>query len=192
MGEIPSTLKTHTITLKHEELVLRPLAENDWHVLHAWHNDPDVLYFSEGDNITQWSLEDIQSLYRSLSQNALLFILKVQGKPVGDGWLQRMNLSRILKRYPDQDCRRIDLAIGEKSLWGHGYGTQTIQLLTQLAFDLGVDAVFGIDIADYNPRSRRAFEKVGYQLDQVITGAPGAKARETYDLIIRRDTQKQE
>ena len=35
-----------------------------------------------------------------------------------------MNLQRIVAQFPDKDLRRIDLMIGEKELWGCGYGTE--------------------------------------------------------------------
>lgn len=80
--------------------------------------------------------------------------------------------------------------IGEKSLWGQGYGTETIQLLTAYALDEGADAVFGCDIWEYNPASLRAFEKAGYRLDAEIALPPGRKAERCYDLVIKSKHQK--
>ena len=81
-----------------------------------------------------------------------------------------MNLERILSRYPkEMDLRRIDLTIGEKEFWDQGWGTRMIALLTQFGFQkCNADAIFGCDVGDYNPRSRRAFEKNGYVIDRVI------------------------
>jgi RimJ/RimL family protein N-acetyltransferase len=96
-----------------------------------------------------------------------------------------MNLERILQRYPDQDCRRIDLMIGEKTLWGKGLGTRTIRLLTRFAFEQEkVDYVFGCDIADYNPRSQKAFQKAGYQIATRIEQSLGSKAQYLYDFVL--------
>ncbi len=107
----------------------------------------------------------IQDIYRTVSQSALCFIIEHQGRSIGECWLQRMNLERVLREYPGFDLRRIDLMIGEKALWGQGLGTEVIRLLTDLAFHHEkADYVFGVDIADYNPRSRRAFEKNDYRL----------------------------
>jgi len=52
--------------------------------------------------------------YIGISKNAFCFIIEVDGKPVRECWLQRMNLKRILEKYPRLDCRRIDLIIGKK------------------------------------------------------------------------------
>ena len=53
--------------------------------------------------------------------------------------------------------------IGEKGYWGQGIGTKVIYLLTEYAINNGVDVVTAFDINDYNSRSIRAFESVGYQ-----------------------------
>mgnify|MGYP006298072271 CR=1 FL=1 len=98
-----------------------------------------------------------------------------------------MNLERILKQYSGLDYRRIDLMIGEKDAWGHGYGTETIRLLTEFAFiQEKADRVFGCGIADYNPASLKAFQKNGYQIAAQIAQPPGRKAQTCIDVMIPR------
>jgi aminoglycoside 6'-N-acetyltransferase len=177
-------LREHDIVLRGEKVVLRPMTEGDWDTLLKWNSDPEVLYFSEDDDVTSYSLEDIQGIYRGVSQSAFCFIIELDGRPIGECWLQRMNLKRILDKYPGRDCRRIDLMIGEKDLWGRGLGTDVIQTLTRFGFEKeGADLIFGCGIADYNPRSRRAFEKVGYELDAEIELPAGRKAQYEYDVV---------
>ena len=60
----------------------------------------------------------MQTIYRWISTRAHCFIMEVGGNPIGECWLQRMNLQRIVAQFPDKDLRRIDLMIGEKELWG--------------------------------------------------------------------------
>jgi RimJ/RimL family protein N-acetyltransferase len=169
------------------------MSETDWDVLARWNSDPEVLWYAEGDDVTSRPLEDVQGIYREVSQTGFCFIIEVGGWPIGECWLQEMNRDRILSRYPGKDCRRIDLTIGEKQMWGRGYGTDTISVLTRFGFeDEGADLIFACGVADYNPRSRRAFEKVGYAVDQCIENPPGTKARCEYDLVLsRRDYFKQ-
>lgn len=128
-------LRTHTIVLHGEFVTLRPLTEDDWDILLAWNSDPEVLYSTEGDDVSAYDLKTVQLIYRSVSQNAFCFIMEVEGQPIGEGWLQRINIERIQTKYPDQDCRRIDLMIGEKQFWGQGLGTDTIRTLTRFGFD---------------------------------------------------------
>lgn len=179
-------LKIHSVILKGHGVKLRPLTEADWPVLQAWNSDPEVLYFSEGADIQAYNLDQVKSIYRSVSQNALCFMIELDGRPIGEAWLQRMNLERILVDYPGYDLRRIDLMIGEKSLWGRGLGTEVIRLLTDLAFQQeGADYVFAVGIADYNFRSQRAFQKNDYRLVGRIPQPAGAKSKINIDLAIK-------
>jgi RimJ/RimL family protein N-acetyltransferase len=181
-------LREHTITLLGEVVVLRPMMEDDWGVLLKWNSDPEVLYFCEGDDITSWELEPMQEMYRGISQNAFCFIVELEGQPIGECWLQRMNLDRVLDKYPGVDCRRIDLMIGEKHLWGQGLGTDVICTLTRFGFEeQNADMIFGCSIADYNLRSLRAFQRVGYKVDAKVEQRPGKKAQYEVDVVISRE-----
>jgi len=163
------------------------MTEADWNVLLKWNNDPEVLYYSEGGNITSRSLPDMQKMYRGVSRQAYVFMIELYDRPIGECWLQRMNLERVNCRFPGLDVRRIDLTIGEKDWWGRGWGTRIIRLLTRFAFEeCSVDILYEPEIADYNPRSRRAFEKNGFVVDQVIPQPEGMKAKAGYDMILTR------
>jgi len=151
-------LRGHDVTLRGAGIALRPMTEGDWDVLLRWNSDPEVLYFAEGDDVACRSLEEVQEIYREVSQTAFCFIAEFDGEPIGECWLQKMNLERILKKYPGRDCRRIDLTIGEKELWGQGNGTEMIRLLTRFAFEEEkADMVFGC--GDCRTKTRLAPDK---------------------------------
>ena len=179
-------LRGHNVTLNGEKVTLRPMTESDWETLLRWNSDPEVLWFSEDDDVRSRSLEDVQGIYREVSQTGFCFIIEVDGRPIGECWLQQMNVDRILSRHPNRDCRRIDLTIGEKDQWGRGYGTDAIRTLTRFGFEEeGTDLIFGLAY-DYNPRSRRAFEKAGYVENQRVEEPVGEKSRWSYDLLQRK------
>lgn len=180
-------LRTHNATLVGSQVTLRPMTEDDWDLLHRWNNDPEVLYYAEGADVTERSLVDTQEIYRHASQTCYCFIIMTGGTPIGECWLQAMNLARILEQYAKQSCWRIDLMIGEKAYWGKGLGTEIIRMLTRFGFEQkSADLIFGCDIADYNPRSRRAFEKAGYQLAGLRREPSGHKAQVSSDLMVSR------
>ena len=192
-------LRQHDVALEGQtprgvSVRLRPMTEGDWDILFKWNNDPKVLYYSEGDDVTGYTLEDVQDLYRGVSSNAFCFVIEADGKPIGECWLQRMNLERILAdsehplKYPDLDCRRVDLMIGEKQVWGQGIGTEVIRLLTEFGFAKeGADRIFGCDVVDYNIRSRKAFQRVGYEIISRIEHEPGGKAEYGCDLVLTKE-----
>jgi RimJ/RimL family protein N-acetyltransferase len=179
-------LREHNVILHGASITLRPLTEQDWDVLLAWHQDPDVLYFSEGNEVSAYTLDDIQGIYREASQRAFCFMIEFCGRSIGEGWLQAMNVDRILTRHPTQDCRRIDLMIGEKVYWGRGLGSDSIRTLTRFGFEVeSADRIYGL-VGDYNRRSIGAFQKVGYQIEAEVPEPPGFKAKSCYDLVMTR------
>lgn len=186
-------LKQHNVILEGEtpkgrSIRLRPMTEDDWDILLKWNSDPEVFYYVEAANVTAHTLEVVQEIYRSTSQNAFCFIIELEGKPVGDCSLQKMNIKRILQKYPNLDCRRIGIMIGEKEYWGQGIGTEAIRLLTEFGFlKQGAGMIFGAGIPDYNPRSLRAFQKAGYKIVLKIEERPGSKANYIQDLALTRD-----
>jgi RimJ/RimL family protein N-acetyltransferase len=185
-------LRKHDVVLEGQTkqgvpIRLRPLAEGDWDLLFRWNNDPQVLYYAEGDDVTARTMAEVQDLYYYVCRLAFCFIIEASSRPVGECWLQEMNLERVLSRHPGRDCRRIDLMIGETAAWEQGIGTEVIRLLTWFGFAaVGADEIYGCDVADYNVRSRRAFERVGYVLVAENPQPPGAKAGVTYDLVLSR------
>jgi RimJ/RimL family protein N-acetyltransferase len=163
------------------------LIEEDWDILAKWGRDPEVLYFTEGDDVKAYSLEEIQGVYRQTSRNAFCFLAELDGAPLGEGWLQKMNIREISERHPGKDLRRIDLSIGEKRLWGKGWGSKMIALLTGFGFDAeNAAAIYGL-VEGHNPRSRRAFEKNGYIMEREKTVPPGGKSAVSWELVLTRE-----
>lgn len=179
-------LRTHEATLQSGSVVLRPLTEDDWDLVLGWWNDPDIASYSDS-NKSPYGLSQVQEIVRNISESAFCFVIEFEGRPVGECWLQEMNLERILRRHPGLDCRRIDLEI-EKDYWGQGIGTATIRLLVNFGFEReGAGAIFAMDVADDNPRSRRAFEKAGFELYDTVEQPVGARASLSHDLVIWSD-----
>ncbi len=185
-------LREHCITLDGRAggltVRLRPMAEEDWGLLERWNSDPEVLYYAEGDDVAAWTPEEVRLIYRSVSQKAFCFIIEFDGEPVGECWLEDMNLDRIVREYPGKDVRRIDLMIGEKQHWGKGIGSLVIRMLTRFGFeDQKADLIYIPEVAGYNERSLRAFQKAGYRVVATIEGKPGRKARNSFDLLMTRE-----
>jgi RimJ/RimL family protein N-acetyltransferase len=185
-------LRYHDVVLEGQislggHIRLRSMTEGDWDLLLKWNNDPDVLYWAEGGDVTSRTLQEVQDLYRTVSRTAFCFVIEAVGVPVGECWLQEMNVARILEQHHSLDCRRIDLMIGEKQLWGQGIGTETIRLLTDFGFrQQSADALFGCFVNDNNPRSYRAFQRVGYHIIETLVCDPGRKSRFEYTLRLTR------
>ena len=164
-----SIIKPHDITLyggnDAYKIILRPLSDGYLPYLYKWNSDPEVLYWVEGEDVESYPPEVIHQIYGEISHNSLCFLVEVNGKAIGECWLQKMNLPNIKKMYTDNtDVRRIDMTIGEKSYWGKGIGTLFIGMLVKYAFEHEQVDVLHCFCEDYNIRSRRVFEKNGFTL----------------------------
>ena len=156
--------------------------EGDWAFLLKWNNDPEVMKYADHDDFGLSTVGEIQAIYRWISTHAHCFIIEAEGRSIGECWLQHMNLRRIVDQFLGQDLRRIDLMIGEKELWGRGYGTEAIALLVDFGFRYeAADAIFGIVSTD-NARSLRAFRKCGFSRHAMTHEEGGTSSR---DLVVR-------
>jgi len=158
---LPALLRRHDIQLHGERVSLRPMTEDDWDYVLAWNSDPEVLIWADCTDEVRPE-EETKAIYRGDSLFAYVFIIEVEGEPIGECWLQKMNLPDIIDQYPGRDLRRIDLMIGRKDLWGRGLGTDTIRTLAVFAFEQEkADGIFGL-VEAANIRSWRAFQKAGF------------------------------
>lgn len=65
----------------------------------------------------------------------------------------------------------VSIGIGERELWGKGYGTDAMNLILRYGFlELNLRRVT-LDTFSNNPRAIRAYEKVGFVHEGVIRGA---------------------
>ena len=170
-------LKPHDHHLQGEKVTLRPLTENDWHIIAEWETDPEVIYWADTDPVASRTIEETKQIFRTFSQIGDCFLIQYNGQFIGDCCLQDMNLVEILAKYPGKICRRVDLVIGVKTLWNHGLGTDIIHTLSRFAFEReNADIVFGL-VGDYNLRSQKAFLKAGYKLVSKIAEPADSRAR---------------
>ena len=181
---VVTELRIHEVELEDGLLRLRPFTEADWELAAAWQGDPRVLWFSEGGFVEDRPLAETQGIYRSVSQAADVFVIERDGVAVGDGWVQEMNVPRITSRFTARRTARVDLQLAH-DVWGEGVGTRAIRLMTRHAFDRGYDLVFGVDIADFNERSRRAFLRCGYVPWRRVRQPRGSKSAYVHDLVCR-------
>jgi RimJ/RimL family protein N-acetyltransferase/8-oxo-dGTP pyrophosphatase MutT (NUDIX family) len=161
---------------------LRPFREDDWEVVEPWVTDPRVLRFS--DFVEERSLAEVQAIYRGVAPTSELYVIERDGVPVGDGWLQEMNLPRVLDAFPGLRTSRIDLQLAY-DVWGQGVGSRAIRLMTARAFERGDDLVFAVGIGNFNERSRRAFLRCGYVPWRRVPQPERGEGAFGHDLICR-------
>lgn len=59
----------------------------------------------------------------------------------------------------------LGITIGEKQLWGQGYGSDALNALVDFGFGrLRLERIW-LDVYDYNQRARRSYEKCGFKVE---------------------------
>ncbi len=59
----------------------------------------------------------------------------------------------------------VGIGIGERELWGKGYGTDAMRVVLRYAFtELNLERV-SLDVFAYNPRAIRSYEKLGFKYE---------------------------
>jgi len=189
----PDRLSLHEVTLVCRTragmaLTLRPMQESDWPTLLKWNNDPEVLYYCEEEDIRSRTLAEVQDLYRATSEHGLLFIVQHGDHPIGECWIQDMNIPEYQTACSGGLCRRIDITVGDKSYWSLGVGTAVTAELTRFGFEeQRVERIYCCGIADYNARARTVVTRLGYRTVSTHLHPPGRKMRSTADYALSRD-----
>ncbi len=177
----------HGVVLRGTRVLLRPFAGADLPRARGWWNDKKMSYYSDDNPPHDYSPDEIAGIYATLSRDALVFVIEHEGKPVGDCWLQRMNIERVIGEFPGKDIRRIDIQI-EPAFWGKGLGTEAIGLLAGLAFGReGAGILFEAEIGNHNPRSLKAFARCGFTVHAERGPWHDGRASLSYDLILTRE-----
>ena len=188
MMSVIQSVHSYTLSNREGDLVLRPLTDVHLPLLYKWNSDPKVVYWSDDGNDTSFDKETVRAIYSHVSKNALHFLIEYKGRPVGDCWLQKMNLPDVVKSFPaDTDIRRIDVEIGECDCWGKGIGTTMLALLVQFAFEeQKADVLYNV-CSDYNVRSQRMRERLGFQRVRVEPNEEGNRAKFEYHYCLTQN-----
>lgn len=145
-------------------IYLREVRESDVNEqYYNWINDPEINQFLE-TRYHPRSLENIKGFVKSMDGRGdeILFAIcdTATDKHIGNIKLGPINW---VHRYGD-----ISLLVGDKAYWGKGIATEAIRLVTEFAFyTLNLHKVKAGCYAQ-NTGSRKAFEKVGFELEGVL------------------------
>lgn len=187
-----SIIKSHTVTLyggsEQYKIIMRPLTDDYLPNLYKWASDPEILYWTEGEDVKSYPPEIVHQIWGRISENNFCFVIELNGETIGACWLQKMNLANVKEMYANgTDIRRIDMLIGEKSYWGKGIGTLFIGMLVKYAFECEHVNVLHCFCEDYNIRSRRVWEKNGFKLIMTEQIPQPHKGKLQYHWRLTRD-----
>ncbi|MBB1259679.1 GNAT family N-acetyltransferase [Streptomyces alkaliterrae] len=143
---------------------LRPHTAASLEPLLRWKNDVEIQWLSDGETRT-YTREDVAATLQRWtrpSDDIVHLAINLVGRPEPIGFLHLALIERAHRR-----CR-LGLVIGEKNMWGRGYGRQAATHAVTHAFDvLDLDRITAEVLAD-NPRSARLLERVGFVREGVM------------------------
>lgn len=123
-----------------------------------WMNDYEVVKFTESrfSTHTRTSIEQYVQAVEA-DANTLAWGIFVGSEHIGNIKIGPVDWAHA---YAD-----IGLIIGLKNQWGHGYGTQSLELVRDWAFDIAHLHKLSAGFCDGNSGSVRAFEKAGFAVE---------------------------
>jgi RimJ/RimL family protein N-acetyltransferase len=138
-------------------VTLRPLEPDDIDTLYAWELDAEL------DILAGWGIKESRVAHRQRYEKRIaepaddltMFGIEAEGHLIG-----YMQLAAI-----DVYERRADVGflIGEKTAWGHGFGTTALRLWLDYAFTVRALERISAETYSFNTRSQRLLERVGFQ-----------------------------
>ena len=145
--------------LKGEKVVLRPVKRSDINHFLRWFNDPEViqyllLYLPLTEIAEEKWIEDLS--VRIGAGTAAVFVIEVldDNKSIGTIGFHGIN--------PKDHNAEFGIAIGEKSHWGKGYGTEATRLILDYGFrQLNLHRI-GSSAFSFNERSIKLHKAVGF------------------------------
>ena len=143
--------------LKGERVGLRPPQRESIDSYLAWMNDLDVLQYIL--RVRPMGRAEEEEWFANLSKRPDDIVFEIAlldgGKPVGSCGIHRINSSNR--------SAEVGIVIGDKSLWGKGYGREALGLLCGYGFDvLNLNRV-GLSVYAYNARGVRCYERLGFR-----------------------------
>ena len=133
-------------------VVLRPVEEVDYPLIHRWMNHPEVWRYMDYE--LPFSLADIKKDVEESRRDGHPYTIVVDGRPIG-----RIGINQFRPR--DRICS-FYMYIGEPEFWGQGYARDAAMTLLAYAFDRWDLHQIELWTLGDNDRAILAYEKCGF------------------------------
>ena len=144
-----------------ERVRLRKLEKSDLPTLHRWMNDREVMAwarFSPDHMISLTALEkEFEKELSGEDHERVTFVVEEMesGRPIGWCTVRTWNQKHV--------SANLGIGLGEKELWGRGYGTEAVRLLLAVVFDQQAWHRAELYTLADNVRAIRSAEKCGFR-----------------------------
>jgi RimJ/RimL family protein N-acetyltransferase len=138
--------------IRGNRVVLRPVEDADYPLIHRWMNHPEVWRYMDYE--LPYSLTDVREDIETSRREGHPFTILVDDRPIG-----RIGLNQFRRR--DRICS-LYMFIGEPSFWGQGYAQDAVMALLAYAFDRWDLSMVELWTLADNNRAVTMYEKCGF------------------------------
>lgn len=171
------------LILEGERIYLRPLQKSDYQDFCLWYSDNEVTKFL---GMKPLSKDEARSLFnRSLKDpNGVYFgvTIKAQGTIIGYVFLAEIMRSHRV-------AREFGIVIGDKTMWGQGYGSEATKLMLQYGFKHLKLHRIELIVLDFNKRAQHLYQKLGFVKEGIQREARLVDGK-WHDVILMRMLRK--
>lgn len=145
-----------------DKIYLRPFEMSDAPKMAPWINDYEVTrnLRIHRPMSTKHEEDFVAHVHKLEHDVTLAMVVKEGDKLIGSVGLHNVDVT-------NRHCM-FGIVIGEKALWGKGYGTEGTRMMTMYAFEtLNMNRVW-LHVYEFNARGMKAYEKVGYKKEGLL------------------------
>ena len=129
---------------------------------HTWRKDSEYMRLLDLGPATPFSAKKIEEwVKKEMEESNTNSFFMIQDKAT-DRLIGEIGLGGTCWNHGDT---YVGIGIGERELWGKGYGTDAMRVILRYAFtELNLHRV-SLDVFEYNPRGIRSYEKAGFKVE---------------------------
>ena len=174
-----SSLPERRPIIRGEQVFLRPSERDDLPLFVRWFNDIDVLrnlaMFAPMSDSGETAWFDRMLAAQGSTDYHYVICLLDGARPIGTIGLHGLDLQN--------GSAEFGIAIGEKSEWNRGYGTDALRAICDFGFgELRLERI-GLFVYAGNDRARRSYEKAGFVHEGTLRRAHFARG-EHHDVHV--------
>jgi len=160
---MPATPVPANPQLRSQRIFLRPSEREDIDLFLKWFNDAEVTRFLSFVSPMSRPMEErwFERMLDTHGRETYHFVicLRADGRPIGTIGFFDVDIHNGKAEF--------GISIGERELWGQGYGTEALEILLDFGFgSLRLERIY-LHVYDFNQRARRSYDKVGFSLEGI-------------------------
>jgi RimJ/RimL family protein N-acetyltransferase len=131
--------------------------ETDSKLLAEWSRDSEYLRLLDSENATRYSAKQTQDFFEKEISSMHLFMIQRLDDDRKIGEIDLAGFNWLVGN------AWVGIGIGERALWGKGYGTDAMRIILRYAFtELNLNRV-SLNVFEVNPRAVASYIKAGFR-----------------------------